>query len=397
MNSSQDSENKTPAADSITNADNETLLIVDDTPTNLRVLVNYLLTLGFSVHVARNGKEALQRVRYAPPDLILMDVRMPEMDGFETCRRLKADETTCDIPVIFMSALVETVDKMKGFEAGAVDYITKPFQREEVAARIYTHLTLKRQAQILERQQQDLMRQKQEIEQKNFELQQQNAELDAFAHTVAHDLKTPVNLIVNSHEFLANIVADRLKHEELAFFQYAAQGARKTVSIINSLLLLASVRRPGEVTMRPLDMAAIIKQVQNDLSYMIQKYCGQISMPASWPSAVGYASWIEEVWMNYISNALKYGGAPPRLELGAVPEENGLVRFYVHDNGPGLSPEEQSRLFVPFTRIGQVRVEGHGLGLSIVHRIIEKCGGSTGVESRPGQGSTFYFTLPAAK
>ena len=116
----------------------------------------------------------------------------------------------------------------------------------------------------------------------------------------------------------------------------------------------------------------------------------------SWPRALGHAAWVEEVWANYLSNAIKYGGQPPRVMLGAEPQQDGMVRYWVRDNGPGLAPEDQARLFTPFTRLDQVRVKGHGLGLSIVRRIVEKLGGQVGVESQLGQGSTFFFILPAA-
>ncbi|MCP4699116.1 MAG: response regulator [Gammaproteobacteria bacterium] len=370
-----------------TNKKNSTLLVVDDMPTNLKLLLSYLHALDFSVQVARDGIEALEQAVYAPPDLILLDIMMPGIDGFETCRRLKADKRTRDIPVIFMSALSSTTDKVRGLQLGAVDYITKPFQQAEVAARIHTHLTLMQQER-------ELKRQRREILEKNAELERQNAELDAFAHTVAHDLKTPVNLIVNSHEFLTATLAPRLNPDESAFLQYPVQASRKMINIINSLLLLASVRAE-EAVMEPLDMAAILLEVQKSLTYMIEEYQAQITISQDWPLAMGYAPWIEEVWRNYLSNGIKYGGSPPHLELGATPEEGGQVRFWVRDNGPGLSSEEQERLFVPFTRISQVRVEGHGLGLSIVQRIVEKCNGKSGVDSQIGQGCLFYFTLPA--
>ena len=118
-------------------------------------------------------------------------------------------------------------------------------------------------------------------------------------------------------------------------------------------------------------------------------------MPDDWPSALGYAPWIEEVWINYISNAIKYGGQPPRVELGAEKQADNTVRFWVRDNGPGLSPEDQARLFTPFEQL-QVRAKGHGLGLSIVQRILEKMDGQVGVESEEGKGSLFYFVLAGA-
>jgi signal transduction histidine kinase len=148
-------------------------------------------------------------------------------------------------------------------------------------------------------------------------------------------------------------------------------------------------------------MTAIVTAAQDRLADLIIACQGEIILPPVWPMAVGYAPWIEEVWVNYLSNALKYGGNPPQIELGfdvakeAVDQfPNFQIRFWVRDNGPGLTPEEQGRLFTPFTRLDQVRAKGHGLGLSIVRRIVEKLGGQVGVESEVGWGSTFWFTLP---
>jgi signal transduction histidine kinase len=167
-------------------------------------------------------------------------------------------------------------------------------------------------------------------------------------------------------------------------------------SIIAELLLLASVRKEAVKT-EPLNMAEVIDQALNRLSQMIEAYRPELIVPAEWPQVQGYAPWIEEVWVNYISNGLKYGGQPPGLELGATPQAGGLVRFWIRDNGCGLSPEKQATLFTEFTRLNEVRIEGHGLGLSIVRRIMDKLGGQAGVESSPGQGSIFYFILPVGK
>ena len=174
-----------------------------------------------------------------------------------------------------------------------------------------------------------------------------------------------------------------------------AKTGQKINSIIQELLLLSQVRKV-EVKTRRLDTARIVAEAQKRLAYMIQEHQAEINLPSTWPEASGHAPWVEEVWANYISNALKYGGRPPWLELGGERLPNGLVRFWVRDNGKGLTPEEQAQLFTPFTRLDQVRAMGHGLGLSIVRRIVEKLGGLVGVESQVGQGSTFFFTLPAA-
>jgi signal transduction histidine kinase len=171
---------------------------------------------------------------------------------------------------------------------------------------------------------------------------------------------------------------------------------RQGLSIIKELLLLASISKESIET-EVLDMLEIIYNVRYRLQLMLEQSEGQLIEPPVWPMALGYGPWVEEVWDNYISNGLKYGGQPPVLELGATPQAGGMIRFWIKDDGEGLTPEEQAQLFTEFVRLDDVGVvEGNGLGLSIVRRIVNKLGGQVGVESQPGQGSTFYFTLPAA-
>jgi DNA-binding response OmpR family regulator len=162
----------------------DTILIVDDSPTNLGVLFDYLRNSGFKVLVAEDGEGALQRAGYARPDIILLDVLMPGLDGFETCRRLKANEETKNIPVIFMTALSDTVDKLKGFEAGAVDYVTKPVEVAEVLARIRTHLTLRNLQKQLQTANNTLTEKLQELDRTNVELQRRNTELQEALNTI---------------------------------------------------------------------------------------------------------------------------------------------------------------------------------------------------------------------
>lgn len=361
-----------------------TILIVDDKPDNVKVLMGYLKEYGFGIIVARNGEEALKRVAQLKPDIIFLDVMMPGIDGFETCRRLKADEASRDIPVIFMTALSDTANIVKGFEVGGIDYITKPLRHEEVLARMTTHLTLRNL-------QQELQAEVTKHKKTNSELQARNEELDAFAHTVAHNLKNPLLVLLGYAELL--VEDEKVSEKARQFSQIIVRNGHKMNSIIRELLLLAGVRK-AKVESKPLDMAKIVTEAQSRLINMIDEHQAQVIYPNEWPVALGYAAWVEEVWANYLSNAIKYGGQPPRLELGAILEENGKVRFWVQDNGLGLTPEKQSQLFTPFTRLNQTNTEGHGLGLSIVQRIIEKLGGEVGIESQVGQGSRFSFTLP---
>jgi GAF domain-containing protein len=234
------------------------------------------------------------------------------------------------------------------------------------------------------------------LRQRTVELQARNEELDAFAHTVAHDLKNPLNSLIGFGCLLERRFTQMSDKELRSDLQVITQSGTKMNTIINELLLLASVRKMEEVEVEPLDMTSIVAEARERLTDLIEEHQAEIIVGDDWPVALGRGQWVEEIWVNYVSNALKYGGQPPRVELGATEQEDGTARFWVRDNGHGLTPEEQARLFTPFTRLDQVSAKGHGLGLSIVRRIVEKMGGQVGVESQVGQGSTFVFTLPMA-
>jgi len=230
------------------------------------------------------------------------------------------------------------------------------------------------------------------LRQQTQELQKSNEELDAFAHTVAHDLKGPTGLIVGFSQTLEENLAEIPATELRRHLRTITRNGHRMNNIIKELLLMATVRK-ALVDLEHVDMAGVLSETIERLAYQIEEHQADIILPDKWPAALGYAPWLEEVWVNYIGNAIKYGGRPPRIELGAQTQPDGSVRFWVRDNGPGITPEDQTRLFKPFTKIWTVRAQGHGLGLSIVQRIVEKLGGQVGVESRVGQGSTFYFTL----
>lgn len=241
------------------------------------------------------------------------------------------------------------------------------------------------------------------LRQRTTELEARNRELDAFAHTVAHDLKTPLTALVGYSQLLQRNIAKMSRDTTRQYLDIILRGSRKMSDIIDALLLLANVRMRAELTIAPLAMADIVAEVRARLGAMIEEADAEVTVPATWPVVLGHAPWVEEVWANYLSNALKYAGrpeegVPPHVALGydADPAE-GQIRFWVRDNGPGLTEAQQARLFTSFTRLDQARAEGHGLGLSIVHRIIERLGGEVGVESTLGEGATFYFTLPVAE
>ncbi len=251
-------------------------------------------------------------------------------------------------------------------------------------ARLYEQAQL----EVAERQ-----RVEEALRQAYTELQSRTEELQAFAHTVAHDLKNPLSLIIG----YANLLEESLDHEQPELPNLARSivlGGEKMNTIIEELMLLAGLR-DVQAQMEPLgDMAHIVAEARQRLTGLIEKRQAQLTMPDAWPVALGYGPWVEEVWVNYLSNAIKYGGDPPQIELGAALLDDGVIRFWVRDHGPGLSPEQQARLFIPFERLDQVELKGHGLGLSIVRRIVEKMGGQVDVESEVGQGCRFFFILP---
>ncbi len=224
------------------------------------------------------------------------------------------------------------------------------------------------------------------------------ADLNAFAQTVAHDLKNPLQNISISSGILWMTLNGKVDHQAQALIQTIIQTSQQMNRIISELLVLSSVRQKDIVPV-PVDMARVIDQVEQRLAAVILENQVSIVKPDSWPIALGHAAWLEEVWVNYIDNGIKYGGKPPLLELGADQVGIGYVQFWVKDNGPGLSEVEISQLFAPFTQLLKDEPHGHGLGLSIVRRIIEKMNGAVGVESSGinGEGCKFHFTLPASQ
>jgi len=228
-------------------------------------------------------------------------------------------------------------------------------------------------------------------------LEVRNAELDAFADSVAHDLKNPLSTIIGFAEALLEALDEFTPDEIERVLTSISSMGRKMDSIIEEMLLFARIRQKA-VDPTPINMRVIVENALDRLESTRAKYDGRIVMPSHWPMALGYGPWVEEVWANYISNALKYGGTPPVITLGSSLNEDGQVRFWVRDNGNGVEPERQATLFDGNKAELLASAKGYGLGLSIVKRIVTKLGGAVAVEStgHPGEGSVFSFTLPAA-
>jgi signal transduction histidine kinase len=228
------------------------------------------------------------------------------------------------------------------------------------------------------------------------ELEQVIEGLDAFSSNVAHDIRGPLQIIVGFSQVMAEDLSSLSDEEVRQYLHQIAQYAYKTTNIVEDLLVLARVRSSVDVEPSPVDMNIVMEDVLKRLAFQIEQRRPELVIPDRWPLALGYAPWIEAVWVNYLSNAIKYGGSPPQIELGAKRQPDGMIRFWVRDNGAGIPAERLDDLFSPYTRLAPASLKGEGLGLAIAQRIISRLGGRVSVDSEVGKGSTFSFTLRAA-
>ncbi len=388
------------------------VLVVDDNPTNLSVLVNILRNVGLRVLVATDGESALEQVAYTTPDLILLDVMMPGIDGFETCRRLKANIETTNIPVIFMTALSETVDKVRGLSMGAVDYVTKPFEHEEVLVRIRTHITIAKQRKIIEEQNIAL-----QIEISERKLAEKA--LTVFLHAVSHDLRNPVmgllmvlnNLEKQSQDADGDVIMPRKTLIRIR------ESSDRQLALINSLLESHVNDVYGmEVQPQPVDISPIIQSAIADLQGLLEYENTEVIIEISpdLPLVLVDPTHIHRVFQNLIANAIKHN--PPNLKLtisvslqsvNLQGEKNSdlhhsspLIYCEVMDNGVGMTDEQTKSLFELYVQGKKQnnlnrRSLSLGLGLYICRQIVKANGGEIGVKSEVGVGSRFWFTLPS--
>jgi len=345
------------------------ILIVDDMPANVLLLVRMLAERGYNPRPVLSGKLALQAAREDPPDLILLDINMPEMNGYEVCEQLKADEELKDIPVIFISALNDTIDKVKAFRVGGVDYVTKPFQFEEVYARVQTHLTL-RHLEILR---------------------------DDLTHMVVHDLNSPLMAIFGLLDVLELKKASNLPASTKELVKIARLSAEELRNIIGSILDVSKIEA-GEMHLNsePFDLSALIRSMLCTTHLLPGNRTVTFDADDTPLIVTGDVGLIRRVLQNLIGNAVSYTpfGGDVRITLVLFSSD---VRVSVIDHGPGIALEYQQSIFEKY---GQVhdwsnRI-GTGIGLTFCKLAIDAHDGCIGVESEKGHGSTFWFTLPLA-
>jgi signal transduction histidine kinase len=343
------------------------ILIVDDTPSDLLLLVRMLMARDYKSRTVLSGKLALQAARTEPPDLILLDITMPEMNGYEVCEQLKADVALKDIPVIFISALNEAIDKVKAFRVGGVDYVTKPFQFEEVYARVQTQLQLRR----LERLRDDLI------------------------HMVVHDLRQPLTVIRGFLDILEFHDAQKLSAGTQALAKIARRSAEDLLTMIGSILDVSKMET-GEMKLQrePCDLDTLIRAVLTTTQPLPDNRTVTLDSPESPLAVTADVSLIRRVLQNLLSNALRYTPAGDDVRIVVTPSGSD-VRVAVTDTGPGIAPEYHQHIFEKFGQVEDRKNRlGTGLGLTFCKLIVEAHGGRIGVESEVGKGSTFWFALP---
>ncbi|HSH02216.1 MAG TPA: ATP-binding protein [Anaerolineae bacterium] len=371
-------------------SDKWSILVIDDDAVDRMIVKRALKKSGLDVRILEVGEggEGLTVMRGQHIDCLLVDYNLPQTTGLDVLRQMNDLELIC--PVIVLTGQGDERIAVELMKAGAADYLTKESITPETLGRSVLNAI-----RVHEAQQQAIQAQE-DLRRYAAELEASNRELDAFARTVAHDLKTPLTPIMGMAELLQAYYGGQMDEQGQRFLEVIQRNAQKMTTIIDALLLLSKLRHQAP-EMEDLDSFLVALEALGRFSHVVEEKDAEIIKQEVWPSAWGYGPWVEEVWANYIGNALKYGGDPPRVEIGGTDLGDGWVRFWVRDNGAGITQEMQETLFTPFTRFHVDRADGHGLGLSIVERIIHKFGGQVGVESQLGSGSEFWFTLPATR
>jgi len=379
-----------------------TILIIDDKQANIFVLEKLLERPDRRLLSAENGKDGLKLALSHEPDLIILDVQMPEMDGFEVARILKSNKRTKEIPIIFASAeRKEHQSILQGFEEGAVDYLAKPLDPEVTRAKVSVQLKIQWQKKELIKKNISLEKAEARINQLNSELQRNlaqlemvNRELESFSYSVSHDLRAPLRIANGYSSILLEDYADKFDGEGKRMLGSLQGQVRKMNNLIDNLLEFSKLGRK-ELRKLEIDAEGLVESVLHELSQADTYKADIVSKPL--PPMYGDRELITQVWINLLSNALKYSSKKEnaQIEIGSRKDGNEVV-YYVSDNGSGFDMRYADQLFGVFQRLHKANeFEGVGIGLSIVKRIITKHGGRVWAEAEVDKGATFYFSLPA--
>jgi two-component system, sensor histidine kinase and response regulator len=364
--------------------ENPKILIIDDIASNIQVVANLLKKNNYNISYAQSGKTGLERANQIDFDLILLDIMMPEMDGFEVCHHLKKNKKTKDIPIIFLTAKTTEDSLKKGFEAGAVDFIPKPFKADELLARVNTHIQLKTVREILSAT--------------NLELQQANANKDKLLSIIAHDLRNPFSVLITFSKLLLDSIDDFSRDDILNYLNTFYQTSKHGYDLLDNLLKWSkSQTGKMEVNSEILDVRDLIEE--NITLLNSQASAKKIQMFNRVPEklmAVADLNMILTVIRNLISNAIKFTYEGGKIEIKGKSSKN-HVEISVEDTGVGIDPEDLNKIFrieIKHSTAGTADERGSGLGLVLCKEFVEKNLGQLRASSEVGKGSKFWFTLP---
>ncbi len=411
------------------------ILVVDDRLENAALLFNILTENGYEVRQVINGKQAINAAYYDPPDIILLDIMMPDMDGYEVCMQLKNNEKTAQIPIIFLSALDGEIDKVKAFELGGVDYITKPFHVKEVLARVEHQIIIQRQRRIIAAQNMQLTEQNQSLTDLNSKLAESNHELEQFAYIVSHDLQSPLQTTMGFARLLGKKYESILDEKATHYIDRIVEGSNRMNHLIKDLLEYSRIQTRAK-SFEEIDLNSVFQEVLFSLEWSIKKTEAEITCQQPLPTVMGDRTQLQQLLQNLINNAIKFQqpdrGAKINISVEPLTnlpqtrsnltenycgnsanlplESAGLIqtierpsdkvqedewRFSIEDNGIGIPLKEFEHIFQIFQRLHTDReYPGTGIGLTICKKIVERHGGKIWLNSELGVGTTFYFTLP---
>ncbi len=409
-----------------------TILVVNNCCSDLKLISQVLKSQGFKILVANNGFSAISLAEKSIPDLILLDTIMPELDGLETCQRLKSNSKTQNIPIIFITETTDIETKIRGLKLGALDYITKPFDEKETLARIETQLKIQQMRLVLQRQNKQLQKEivqrkkteqqrrniqakerelnykleqkvaertaelvhtTKELEASNQELKRSNAELESFAYAVSHDLKAPLRSIKMFAQLLAQEYQELLQGQPQEYLGYITSSAEQMENLIHDLLAYSRAGK-NEQTWIPVSLEDLVSKSVRNLEATIREHRAIVKI-GNLPTLMVNPTEITQLFQNLISNGIKFcREQQPVIEIGAVCDGDNW-QFFVKDNGIGIDSKYHRKIFQVFKRLhSEDDYPGTGIGLSICEKIVKHHDGKIWLESAPNQGSNFYFTLP---
>lgn len=370
-----------------------TIMLVDDTPANLSLLEEILRGRGYRVVAFPRGAMALRAAAANPPDLVLLDIMMPEMDGFEVCRRLKADERLRETPVIFISALDDTANMLRAFNSGGVDYVSKPFQESEVLARVAAHLRLRQQQLEIEAQR----RRAQESYERLCDLESQR---DQLVHMIVHDMRSPLMGILGYAEIIEMELREAGNGDLLEMAGHLRASGAQLNEMVSTLLDVSRLEAGAmPVNKHQCDLGNLIADALDALKAYSREARIEFHPPNAPVAAICDPDLTRRILQNLVANALKFGGAKGLVCVDLSVTEGGVV-VAVSDTGDGIPVEYQARVFDKFAQApggGSGKAYSTGLGLTFCKLAVEAQGGEIGLESDIGRGSTFQFTIPSSR